>query len=568
MLDVAQPIHKKRKLHKIFDVVAIAAILALGSLLFFANRDQPKTKTKPVSYHRLTYRRGPISTAQFSRDGQTIIYSAVWEGGTKDLYLSRPGAVEARSLGIQNVDVVSISTGGEMLLISRVGGGLPRAGLLSQVNLSGGSPRPIENSVTGASWNPNGSQFAVSKYTNGKSHLEYPPGKVIYESADVIDRIEISPDGNFIAFALHPADSSNGHVLIVDLQGKLINDSGDYYPMGLSWMQQTNEVWFTSAPLEAGGGSEMHALDLHGSKRQLAIFTSAILKDISADGRILMDFADSRVIAMAQRLSQPGEKSLTWLDNSEVEDISTDGNKVLIHERGDGSDAPSGTIYVANMDGSAGTRLAPGAALEFSPDEKFVLGENGPDIILVPTGTGNVKTFKASEKTELTSYGFFPDNKHILISSRTSPALPEFYSMDFSGNKVRLPIEAIEEQVLISPDGDSLLLTSGDQAYKIYSLSSGKSIPFNGVESGELPMRWSQDQKSIFVRSLFSLPAKVYKVEVSSGKRNLFKEITVPDPAGFVVFTNIIVSDDQQSYAYSYRRGLSTLFLIENFSAN
>ncbi len=567
-LDVAQPIQRKRKLHKIFDVVAVALILILGSALFFMTREQPKTKTKPVSYHRLTYRRGPIGTAQFSRDGQTIVYSAVWEGGTRDLYLSRPGAVEARSLGIQNEDVLSISEGGEMLLLNRKSSGFTMPGLLSQVNLSGGSPRPIENNVTGACWNPNGSQFAVAKYSNGKSRLEYPPGKVLYESADLIDRIEISPDANFIAFVLHPSFAINGHVLIVDLQGKVINDSGEYYPTGISWMQGTNEVWFTSAPLEGGGGSEMHALDVHGSKRQLGTFTSAVLKDISVDGRMLMDFVDTRVIANAQRLSQPGEKSLTWLDNSEVEDISSDGTKVLIHERGDGSDSPSGTIYVANMDGSAGTRLAPGAAIEFSPDEKFVLGERGSDIILVPTGTGTVKTFKASDKTELTSYGFFPDNKHLLISSRTGTGLPEFYSMDLSGNKLRLPIEALEDRLLISPDGDSMLIMSGDEAYQIYSLSNGKSVPFNGIESGELPIRWSRDAKSIFVRTLFSIPAKVYKVEVSSGKRSLFKEITVSDPAGFVAFTSIIISDDEQAYAYSYRRGLGALFLIENFSAN
>lgn len=564
-LDVVQPIQKKRKLHKIFDVVAIALIFILGAFLFFAMRDQPKTKTKPVSYHRLTYRRGPIASAKFSRDGQMIVYSAKWEGRAKDLYLSRPDAVEARSLGIQNTDILSISPAGEMLLIDRKAGGLS-PGLLSQVNLSGGSPRPIENNVTGACWNPDGSQFAVSKYSNGKYRLEYPSGKVIHESANAIDRIEISPEANSIAFILHPSFASNGHVLIVDLQGKVINDSGKYYPTGLSW-HGSNEVWFTSAAVEAGGGSEMHALDLHGSKRQLGTFTSAILKDISGDGRILMDFADTRAIAMAQRLSQPGEKGLTWLDNSEVKDISSDGTKVLIHERGDGSDTPAGTIYVANMDGSPGTRLAPGAAREFSPDEKFVLAEVGSDIILVPTGTGTVKTFKASDKTELTAHGFFPDNKHLLMSSRTGAGLPEFYSMDFSGNKHRLPIEALDDVVLISPDGDSILL-SRDQALQIYSLSTGKSKPFNGIDSNERPLRWSQDGKWIFVRNISGTPVKVFKVEVSSGKRSLFKEITVSDPAGFVAFTSIVISDDEQAFAYSYRRGLSTLFLIENFSAN
>jgi serine/threonine protein kinase len=144
------PADRKRKLHKIFDVAAVLAILALGSALFFMTRDRQKVQTEPEYYHRLTYQRGPIESALFSRDGQTIVYSAAWEGETKDLFVSRPGAIESRSLGIQNADVLSISPSGEMLIVVRTQPGqvYGRVGVLSQVNLSGGSPRPIENDVT------------------------------------------------------------------------------------------------------------------------------------------------------------------------------------------------------------------------------------------------------------------------------------------------------------------------------------------------------------------------------------------------------------------------------------
>ncbi len=42
----------------------------------------------------LTFRRGDIRSARFASDGQTILYSAAWQGNPVEIYSARPGAAE------------------------------------------------------------------------------------------------------------------------------------------------------------------------------------------------------------------------------------------------------------------------------------------------------------------------------------------------------------------------------------------------------------------------------------------------------------------------------------------
>ena len=75
---------------------------------------------------------------------------------------------------------------------------------------------------------------------------------------------------------------------------------------------------------------------------------------------------------------------------------------------------------------------------------------------------------------------------------------------------------------------------------------------------------WTADGKSIFTYTDHSLPVKIYKINVSTGERILFKEILPPDPAGFHGLSSVIFSDDEKSYAYSYFVVLGTLYSMEN----
>jgi hypothetical protein len=83
----------------------------IGRLLYF----QPPPP--PPLYHQLTFRRGSIRTARFGPDGQTILYSAAWQGNPSDVYTARPEAPESRSMGLPKTQLLSVSSSGEMAVL-------------------------------------------------------------------------------------------------------------------------------------------------------------------------------------------------------------------------------------------------------------------------------------------------------------------------------------------------------------------------------------------------------------------------------------------------------------------
>ena len=72
---------------------------------------------QPPLYRQLTFRRGSIRSARFAPDGQTILYSAAWQGSPVDVFTARPEAPEARSMGLSRTQLVSVSSASEMAVL-------------------------------------------------------------------------------------------------------------------------------------------------------------------------------------------------------------------------------------------------------------------------------------------------------------------------------------------------------------------------------------------------------------------------------------------------------------------
>ena len=60
--------------------------------------------------------------------------------------------------------------------------------------------------------------------------------------------------------------------------------------------------------------------------------------------------------------------------------------------------------------------------------------------------------------------------------------------------------------------------------------------------------------------------SKVFLVNPVTGARRLWREIVLPDAAGIMNVMALIVTPDGRSYAYSWHRALSDLFLVEGLS--
>jgi hypothetical protein len=59
------------------------------------------------------------------------------------------------------------------------------------------------------------------------------------------------------------------------------------------------------------------------------------------------------------------------------------------------------------------------------------------------------------------------------------------------------------------------------------------------------------------------VPARVFRLDPFTGRRDLWKEFAPSDPAGIVEVQAIVMTPDAASYAYTYIRILSTLYVAE-----
>ena len=167
-------------------VPAIAAVLGLVVAAvagyWFHSRKGPAA---PPSFHQLTFRRGEISSGRFGSDGKSVIYSAAWDGGATEIFLGRSDGPDARPFGLKNADVLAVSPSGEVAvsLNARASGAFTRAGTLARVAATGGgAPREIVENVEYADFPPDGKDIAIVRVVSAKCRLEYPIGKVIYET--------------------------------------------------------------------------------------------------------------------------------------------------------------------------------------------------------------------------------------------------------------------------------------------------------------------------------------------------------------------------------------------------
>src|SRR6185369_17123648 len=238
-------------------------------------------KSKPVeppTYRQLTFRRGSIRSARFAPDGQTILYSAAWQGNPVDVFTARPEAPESRSMGLSRTQLMSVSSVAEMavLLDSKAIGTWVSMGTLARAPLSGGAPRQVLEQVQWADWSRDGRDLAVVRDLAGRNRLEFPVGEVLYENGGWIGHPRVSPAGNMIAFIDHPVQGDDaGSIATVDLQGKKRTITGEWFTaQGLAWSPDGKEVWFTAS--KSGTDRTLYATTLGGDSRIVARLPGAL----------------------------------------------------------------------------------------------------------------------------------------------------------------------------------------------------------------------------------------------------------------------------------------------------
>jgi Tol biopolymer transport system component/predicted Ser/Thr protein kinase len=573
----APPTHvSRRRLMPALIFLGFLVALALG--LMTGKRLGGSAASSAPLYHEITFRRGEIRSARFAPDGQTILYSAAWQGNPVETFSARQGMVESRSLGLGRAELLAISSRGEMALSlgSHPVGTWINVGTLARAPLAGGAPRPVVEDVEWADWAPDGNSLAVVRNVGGRDRLEYPIGKVLYEtSGGWISYPRVSPKGDFVAFMDHPNQGDDGGlVAVVDVSGHKRELTREWYgTQGLAWSPDGNEVWFTAS--ELGLFHYITAVDLAGKHRLVTrVPGSLVIFDIWRDGRVLLARADRRREVMGLSGGAPKERDLSWLDYSYPADLSGDGKTLLFDEEGIGGGVQYGdtqdltyAVYVRNTDGTPAIRLGEGGASALSPDQKWVLVVtpiSPGQMRLLPTGAGETQSL-TSDSINHQWARWFPDGKRFVFSGNEPGRGVRFYMQDISGGKPQaISAEGVEAQdFAISPDGQMVVGIGPDQKGYIFPVAGGDPRIVKGMEAGDLPINWSQDARSIFLYRTGEVPAKVYRLELATGKKTVWKEIAPLDPTGVSTIGPILMTPDGKTYVYGFHRTLGDLYLVE-----
>ncbi len=83
-----------------------------------------------------------------------------------------------------------------------------------------------------------------------------------------------------------------------------------------------------------------------------------------------------------------------------------------------------------------------------------------------------------------------------------------------------------------------------------------------GLEPAEQPLRWGRDGRSLFAYRPGEVPARVFRLDVASGRREPWLTLTPPDPSGVLAVGPVLLTPDGAAYVYGYRRILSDLYAV------
>jgi hypothetical protein len=124
------------------------------------------------------------------------------------------------------------------------------------------------------------------------------------------------------------------------------------------------------------------------------------------------------------------------------------------------------------------------------------------------------------------------------------------------------PEGIVGQTVLVSADENSILARS-EQGYAFYSPQGKLQNEVPALTIDDALIQRTSDGKAVFVVNRNAQnPLEVYRVDLKDGKRTLWKQITPSDPAGIVGRGLMIMTPDGNTYAYTYRRVLSDLYLV------
>jgi serine/threonine protein kinase len=571
LLEHAMEKNPSRRFESMKDVAfALDAISASGETSAVRSKTKSKKskseRPKQIAYSRITFRRGFIMTARFSPD-RTVVYGAAWEDKPLEVFSAHPPSPESRPLGLSNCDVLDISQTGELALSlgRRYIAGWVTSGTLARMPLGGGAPRVVCDDVQDAAFLPDGKELVIVRSVGGLYRIESPIGNVIYQSPRWISNVRPSPGGDRFAFLDHQLWGDNGaDVVVIDRQGKeqvrtrqAWNATG-----GIAWTPKGDEIWVAAAA--GGAGRDLIGISMSGRERLvLPGHSHQTLHDIAADGRVLIGFERGGRETVAGHPGETRERNLSWFDWSWLGDISNDGKLVLLIEQ---ADAVRGrpAIYIRPVDGSPAMHIGEGHARgkPFSSDGKWIVAETPNGFELIPLGAGQPRKLPVQLEKYL-AWQLFPDNQRLLVLGNETGQPMHLYDVEVdSGTPRRISPVVVSWPVLLSNSGQHAAATGPDDRVLLFPVTGGEPREVASCGPGDVPIGWTLDDRALWVYHRTRASVTIDRASIEGSERTRWHTVQPAESSGILDIMPVHITPDGSTYAYSYRRFLSDLYVV------
>lgn len=555
---IPSPVVGRTSRARVWTGLGVLAGVLLGVALHLSYQRAYSRPAEPPSFQRLTFRRGDVTSAKFA-PGETVVYSAEWDGAPSTLFSAQPGNREARALALPSARVLAISPSGEMAIL--LGG--EDVGTLARVPFGGGSPRQVLEGVSGADWGPDGDSLAVVRAVGGKFRLEYPIGTVLYETEKRPPMMpRVSTDGKLVAFFDFDVEVGDYSLCIVGSSHPRQVLSHGWRAIGaLNWSPDDREVWFSGGQL--GGDPALFAVTLSGVRR-LVTQTGGIIvmQDVARDGRVLLSTVNSRLGILYLPPKGGPERDLAWLDSSLIYELSNDAQSLVFVELSNGQGRNS-AIYLRKTDGSPAVQLGYGNRPALSPDGKWVACIHHElersRLMLLPTGPGESQ-FAKIDGMHFDGVEWFPDNKRILFTGNETGHQTRSWIYDLETNKTSPVTPEGTRGMRVSPDSQ-WFVTLDPHKLLLSPVGGGNSKTVIDLQAGESVVRWSGDGRYLFLQQRDPAGIKISRLEIATHRKEPWLVVKVPEP-GAQFFGPLALSADGKACAATFQRDLANLFLV------
>jgi serine/threonine protein kinase len=554
-----------RRPHAIAGLVVMAALIAAAFL--FGRSRSTVSSFDHVAFDQRTFATQSVFAARFTRDGETIVYSAAAEGSNPAIYIIRPDNPTPSQVGNPGTQLLAVSSRDELAVLVHPAylGFRLFNGTLARMPLVGGAPRELLTDVREADWSPDGSELAIIHEVNGKDRLEFPIGKVLFESTGYLSDVRVAPGGDRIAFLEHPVKyDDRGMVGMVDLQGRHQVLTEEYWGLqGLAWSVDGKQVLFAGAA--DAGFYQIHSTTLGGRDRLILPSAGSLtMHDMARSGRWLITRDDRIVRLFVKPPAEETERDFSWLDQSGSAALSNDGSLTTFIN----SSRDAGSTYatmVRRMDGTPAVRLGAGYPTAISSDKRWVLSivpTIPPQLMLYPVGPGKTRRLDSGELTSYTDALLFPGDSTVLVCGTKPDHAARCYVRSLAAATLRaVTPEGTQPGASIAPDGRRILART-DSGYFYFALDGSAPVPVPSLSAKDEVVRWSPDGRSLWITEDANIPLVVKQLDLATGRRQPLMSIQPATRAGVVSLSGLTLADDPRTYTYSAVEYVNRLFVV------